>query len=78
VTATLCALLDAGNGGLESIRCYEGILEEGERVAVQGQAAREPDPDAQRDHPRAFPFRTVIRGRYGAQVRISDDPSTLE
>jgi hypothetical protein len=64
-------------GPFDAVRYWEGVLEEGEQVAVHGRADRELDPDAQPMHPRDLPYRTLIRGTLDSFVTISDDPSAL-
>ena len=66
--------------GGRSLRYEEGILEEGERVAVYGRGTWEPDPDAvaqtrgYRDGP---PMRLHFRGTPQAPLLISDEDPAL-
>lgn len=54
----------------------EGVLEEGERVAVYGRCVLEPDPQAFAGY-RQQPMRLVIQALGDVQLLISDDPAVI-
>ena len=60
------------------LRVVEGLLEAGERIAVTGYAASEPDPEAQRTDFRAPAKRVVIREIEHVPLYITDDSTGLE
>lgn len=61
-----------------NLRYREGIIEEGERVAVLGACRWEADPDgAARGGYRDAPRRLVVEDPEDGHLVISDDPSTL-
>ena len=65
----------------KTLRFREGVLEEGETVAVVGQFFWEPDPEPMpgemgggyRDHP----VRLVVRAPKNRSIFLSDDPSAM-
>ncbi len=64
----------------KTFRYKEGVLEEGELVAVLGRGTKEPDPDgvAQAAGYRSGPpMRLRMRGTAQEPLRISDDPKVL-
>ncbi len=67
-------------GRVFSIKFREGVIEEGETVAVIAnatwEAAAEGSPDGYRSPPKVLVMRD--RGKPGTEVIISDDPSTTE
>ncbi len=58
----------------------EGVLEEGELVAVSADSVLEVDATGERDSPRAQPQRLVLRGTEAVPLLISDrsDAGTLD
>jgi hypothetical protein len=63
----------------KSLLCYEGVLEEGEQVAVFGLCRWEPDSDprAERRNYRGAPSRLRISAPPGGDMLISDEPFAL-
>jgi hypothetical protein len=61
----------------KNLRAYEGILEEGERVAVGGIARWVPDPDAAGGSYRETPKRLVLESSESLGIFLSDDESAL-
>jgi hypothetical protein len=60
-----------------NLRASEGILEEGERVAVGGLARWLPDPDAGGGGYREAGKRLVLQSSEALPLFLSDDPTTL-
>jgi hypothetical protein len=57
------------------LRFEEGILEEGELVAVAGHASKEAHPRGEAEGPRRLPICLVLRGNgFGKPLLVSDDP----
>ncbi len=63
--------------GHDELRFLEGVLEEGEEVVVAGYISQDADPGGQAGY-REVVRRRVIRGGYGAPLRITDDPRALD
>jgi len=60
------------------VRVLEGVIEEGEAVAIRGFAATEADPSGHPTDYRAPAKRVVIRDMPGVPLYISDVPSALD
>ena len=80
-TPRMAAFLERHHMGSHrfGLRCEEGVLEEGETVAVYGLCRREPDPDprAPNDGYRGRPTRLCIVEPPLGEMLISDDPKVF-